>query len=403
MKPLRNVTILDLSKVFAGPLCGQYLGDLGAEVIKVEPVQDGDDTRGWAPQKVGQSATFLAFNRNKRSLALDLKSAVGRAVLHALAMRADVVIQGFGGGTAQRLGVDYETLRLLNPRLIYCEISGFGREGPLGGQPGYDVMLQAFSGMISTMGQPGGPFARASFSPVDLGTGMLALSGILAALLERERTGQGAYVELSLLDTAMGLMGYLAQNYWLTGNPPERMGTAHPSLAPYQAFEGADGSLMIGAGNDAQWRRLCERLDLGDLAADPQFATNAARVANFSETVRLVQEKVAARPVAHWLAALAEAGVPCAPIQTLDQALAHPQLTSRRLVLETRHPVLGNMPQMGFPVAFDGAPRGGTRPPPLHGEHSAEILREIGYDDTTIADMAAQGVIRVPSRGEMAA
>ncbi|MFC0386789.1 CaiB/BaiF CoA transferase family protein [Muricoccus vinaceus] len=396
MKPLRDVRILDLSKVFAGPLCGQYLGDLGADVIKVEPVKGGDDTRAWAPQKEGQSATFMALNRNKRSLALDLKSEAGRAIVHRLAAEVDVVIQGFGGGTARKLGVESDTLRALNPRLIYCEISGFGRSGPLGEQPGYDVMLQAFSGMISTMGQPGGSFARASFSPVDLGTGMFALSGILAALLERERTGHGAYVELSLLDTAMGLMTYLAQNYWLTGKPPQRMGTAHPSLAPYQAFDAVDGSLMIGAGNDAQWRRLTALLGLEGLAEDPRFATNNARVANFAETVRLVQDRIAEQPLAHWLEALSAAGVPCAAIQTLDQALAHPQLASRGLVLETDHPVLGPMPQVGFPVAFDGAPREGQRPPPLHGQHTAEILLGLGYDAPAIAALAAQGAIHMP-------
>ncbi|MBP0447209.1 CoA transferase [Roseomonas sp. SSH11] len=376
---------------------------LGADVIKVEPVNGGDDTRAWAPQKEGQSATFMALNRNKRSLALDLKCEAGRAIVYQLAAEVDVVIRGVGGGTARKLGVDSDTLRAINPRLIYCEISGFGRSGPLGDQPGYDVMLQAFSGMISTMGQPDGPFARASFSPVDLGTGMFALSGILAALLEREQTGQGAYVELSLLDTAMGLMTYLAQNYWLTGKPPQRVGTAHPSLAPYQAFDAADGSLMIGAGNDAQWRRLCALLELEELAGDPRFASNNARVANFAETVRVIQERVMQQPVSHWQAALGAAGVPCDPIRTLDEALAHPQLASRNLVLNIDHPVLGPMPQIGFPVAFDGVPREGQLPPPLHGQHTAEILRGLGYDDATIVALGTQGAIYMPEAKEVSA
>lgn len=394
MKPLKDVRVLDLSKVFAGPLCGQYLGDLGADVIKVEPVEVGDDTRTWSPLRNGQSATFLAMNRNKRSLAVDLKSDEGREIVHALVADMDIVIQSFGAGTAAKLGVDHATLSGLNPRLIYCEISGFGRTGPMGNHPGYDVMLQAFSGMISTMGQPDGPFARASFSPVDLATGMLGVGGILAALIERSRTGKGCLVELSLLDSAMSLMSYLAQSYWVSGRPPERMGTAHPSLAPYQAFAASDGSLLIGAGNDAQWRRLCDLLGTIELKDDPRFATNAARVENFEQTVEIVQRHIGSRDVAHWLGALTAAGIPCSPIQTLDQALAHPQLASRGLVLESRHPVLGALPQIGFPVAFDGEARAGVRPPPLHGEHTMEVLSDLGFSVERIADLQTRHVIR---------
>ncbi len=393
MQPLKGIRVLDLSKVLAGPLCGQYLGELGADVIKVEPAGTGDDTRSWLPQDQGQSATFLAVNHNKRSIAVDLKSAAGREIVHRLAAQADVVLQGFGGGTAQKLGVDYDTLRALNPRLVYCEISGYGRDGPLGNAPGYDVMLQAFSGMISTMGEPGGSFARASFSPVDLGTGMHAFSGVLAALLERGRTGEGVYLEVALLDTALGFMGYQAQNYWLTGKAPQRMGTAHPALAPYQAFEAADASLFIGIGNDAQWRRFCEVAGLQGVMNDPDFAVNAKRVANFTRTVALVQDRVRERTVQEWLDLLQPAGIPCSPIHTLDQALAHPQVATREILVQTNHPVLGEISNVGLPVRFGGQARSASRPPPLLGQHSAEILREAGYSDAAIAALQASGAI----------
>lgn len=394
MQPLRGLSVVDLSKIFAGPLCTQYLGDLGADIIKVEPVGGGDDTRRWAPLKDGESSTFLAFNRNKRSLAVDLKTEEGRAVVHALVKEADIVLQSFKGRTARKLGVDYESLRGLNDRLIYCEISGFGLEGPLGGQPGYDVMLQAFSGMISTMGDADGAFARVSFSPVDMSTGLLGVIGILAALQERTVTGKGSHVELCLLDTAMSLLGYLAQNYWTTGRPPERMGTAHPSLAPYQAFRASDGSLMVGAGNDAQWQRLCNTLGLREFAKDPRFATNEARVKHLTETAQLVQDAVEKKPVQHWLNQFAEAGIPCAPIQTLDAALAHPQVNARRIITKSEHPVLGAINQIGFPVLFNRQSRVEPDPPPLLGEHTAEILAQAGYDRNSIEDLVARGIVR---------
>jgi formyl-CoA transferase len=396
MKPLQNISVIDLSKVLAGPLCGQYLGDLGADVIKVEPVDGGDDTRGWLPQKEGQSATFLAVNHNKRSLAVDLKSDEGRRIVHRLVETADVVIQGFGGGTAKRLGVDYETLSSLRPDLIYCEISGYGRDGPMGHNPGYDVMLQAFSGMISTMGTPG-QFARASFSPVDLGTGMHAVSGILAALINRSQTGRGCYVEVSLLDTATAFMTYLAHGYWLTGEIPGPLGTAHGSLAPYQAFVATDGPLMIGVGNDAQWRRFCAVMGLPDMAEDPRFATNAARVINIKETAARVQRAVGEHPVTHWLEVLAAANLPCAPIQTLDKALDNLQVDARKLVVETEHPILGKLRHVGFPVRLDNASRQAELTPPLHGQHTAEILARLGYDGEAISDLAARGIILAES------
>ncbi len=395
MLALQGIRVLDLSKVLAGPLCGQYLGELGADVVKVEPIGVGDDTRAWLPQEHGQSATFLSVNHNKRSIAVDLKTPEGQQIVQTLAAGADIVLQGFGGGTAARLGVDHASLSARNPRLIYCEISGYGRTGPLGNEPGYDVMLQAFSGMISTMGDPAGKLARASFSPVDLGTGMHAFSGILAALIEREKTGHGVYLEVSLLDTALGFMGYMAQNYWRTGRAPARMGTAHPAMAPYQAFDAADGPLMIGVGNDAQWRRFCTVAGLDDHVDDPAFATNAARVANFARTVDLVQRRIATQPVAFWLQALRAAGVACSPIHTLDQALAHPQLEARQLVVESEHPVLGTVRNMGLPVRFRDGERQAHRAPPLLGQHTEEILREAGYGPDMIRRYQADGIVAV--------
>lgn len=393
MQPLQGIRVIDLSKVLAGPLCGQYLGELGAEVTKIEPPGSGDDTRAWLPQEKGQSASFLAVNHNKRSLAIDLKTDKGRALVHRLAVQADVVLQGFGGDTAARLGVDYETLKAINPRLIYCEISGYGRSGPLGDAPGYDVMLQAFSGMLSTMGEPDGPFARASFSPVDGGTGMLALSGILAALIERGRTGEGVFVEVSLLDTALALMGTMVQNYWRTGRNPPRMGTGHPGMAPYQAFEAADGPLMIGVANDAQWRRFCPPAGLAAVMDDPDFATNAARVHNFGRTVALVQEKIATKTVAEWLGILLAVKVPCAPIHTVGDALVHPQIAGSDLIVRSAHPILGEVRNIGLPIRFDGAARTARRAAPTLGEHTDEVLADLGCSADEIAALKASGVV----------
>jgi formyl-CoA transferase len=393
MRPLQGLRVIDLSKVLAGPLCGQSLGEMGAEVIKIEPPVGGDDTRAWMPKKEGQAALFLSVNHNKKSLALDLKSDEGRAIVHKLVASADIVLQGFGAGAAARLGVDYVTLSKLNPRLIYCEVSGYGRDGPLGELPGYDVMLQAFSGMLASMGVPGGGLARASFSPVDLCTGANAFSGVLAAVIERNRTGKGVYLEVSLLATAMNLMGYLAQGYWANGKSPKPMGTGHGSLAPYQGFHASDAPMMIGVGNDAQWRRFCAMLDLGDVVDDPKFATNAARVANFDETVALVQAKIGEQPVAYWIDKCRAAGIPCSPIHTLEEALNHPHVQARGLVQTTPHPTLGDMPAVGFPVRFGGVPAQSTSAPPLLGQHTAEVLAGIGYDAAAIEALRARGLV----------
>jgi formyl-CoA transferase len=366
---------------------------MGADVIKVEPPVTGDDSRAWLPQKGGESATFLAVNHNKRSLALDLKTAAGQAVLHKLVKQADVVIQGYAAGTAHKLKVDDETLRAINPKLVYCEISGYGRDGPLGKEPGYDVMLQAFGAMISTMGDPQGELARVSFSPVDLGTGMHACTGILGALLHQQRTGEGAYVEVSLLDTAMGFMVYLAHNFWASGKVPGPMGSAHPSLCPYKLFKTADGHVMLGVANDRAWQRFCEVAGMQAYVSDPKFATNADRVRQFDETNALVQSFMLKKTTDTWISSLRQAGVPVAPIHTLDQALSNDHVLVRGIVSTTNHPTVGEVKHISHPVTFNRQTRQSQRPAPTLGQHTHEVLLEAGFSADEVSRLAAEGVI----------
>jgi crotonobetainyl-CoA:carnitine CoA-transferase CaiB-like acyl-CoA transferase len=381
--PLSGLRVLDLSKVLAGPLCAQYLGDMGAEVIKVESPGNGDETRGWPPlRRAGESNTgaiFLSANRNKRSIVVDLSSQSGRDVVHRLAGWADVVISSFGPGVATKLAVDASTLRALNPRLVCCEISGYGSVGPMRAGKGYDVILQAFSGMLAITGEPKGPPVRSPFSPVDQGTGLHALIGILSALHERERTGMGATVEASLFDTAVGFLGYFLQNYWERGTEPERPGSGHESLCPYQVFDTADKPLILGVANDSLWHRFCAIAHLDEIRDDPRFATNAARVQHRELTVELVAAAMRHRKRAEWLLALDEAGIPCSPLHTLGELSSHPQASESGMVFEALHPVLGSLRGVAQPLRFDGMRSEMRRPAPMLGEHTREVLEELGY------------------------
>jgi crotonobetainyl-CoA:carnitine CoA-transferase CaiB-like acyl-CoA transferase len=393
MKPLAGIRILDLTKVLAGPLCTQYLGDLGAEVIKVEPCQIGDDTRRWPPFRDQTGAIFLSVNRNKRSLAVDLKIAEGQAIVHKLAAKADVVIESYGTGVADRLGIDFATLRALNPRLIYCSISGFGRTGPLGHALGYDVILQAFSGIMGMTGEEGGSPIRSPFSPIDQTTGLHAVSGIMAALIKRGQTGEGTQLEVSLFETAMSFLSYNFHVYWEKGVLPDKCGSGHESLVPYQAFDASDAPLLIGVANDNLWRRFCKAVGRDELAEDPRFRTSPDRVANRTLTVGIVQDIVRTRPRDEWIALLTGLGVPCAPINTLKDVLDHPHTAARGLVLEYPHPALGPIKTIAQPIVFDGAAREAGTPPPMLGEHSRDVLRELGYPDADISRMAGAGII----------
>ena len=393
-QPLDGIKVLDLSKVLAGPLCAQYLGDLGAEIIKVEALGQGDETRGWPPFPApGLGTVFLSANRNKRSIAINMKSGKGRKLVHQLAKSADVAIESFGTGVAERLGIDAESLHALNDRMVHCSISGFGRTGPLKNSPGYDVILQAFSGIMSMSGDEGGGYIRSPISPIDQMTGVHAFSGILASLLAREKSGKGATIQVSLFDTALGLLGYNLQTFWERGTQPAKCGSSHESLCPYQAFEAADGPIMIGVANDNLWRKFCAVAGLGAIVDDAKFRTNADRVKHRAETLHQVQSVIATRTVAHWDAELNGAGIPCSPINTLAQLLNHPHAKANKLIVQYDHPAAGRLNSVGHPVTFVGKERKPGLPPPMLGQHTDEVLQELGLSREAIDQLRREDVV----------
>lgn len=392
--PLSGLRVLDLSRILSGPYATMALADLGADVVKIENPDGGDDTRSWGPPFQGGEATyFLAVNRNKRSLAVDLKSDVGQAVVKRLARGADVVVENFRPGTAERLGLGYEQLSASNPGLIYASISGYGQTGPMRDEPGYDAIAQALSGVMSVTGEADGPPVRVGVSSADLGAGMWAVIGILAALASRSATGRGQWVDVSLLDGQVSWLTYVAAGFFATGETPRRYGSAHPTIVPYQALRTADGHLMVAVGNDSLWRRFTATIGQPALADDPRFATNPDRVRHRDELIPALEKVLATRTSEHWAQQLASAGVPAGPISTVGQALAHPQVQARNMVGQVEHPTAGRLQTIGCPVKLSAdLPVAPTAPPTL-GQHTDQVLADLGYADEDIRRWHAEGSI----------
>jgi len=389
-----GIRVLDLSRVLAGPFCGQMLADFGADVIKIEDV-GGDENRKWAPVIDGQSANYLSVNRGKRGMTLNLKSKDGQEILAALVRRADVVIDSFLPAVAQRLGVDDDRLRALRPDLVHATISGYGHEGPLAGKPGYDLMLQAFSGMMAMTGERDGGPIRAGASFIDMATGLLAFSGISTALYAR-LSGQaaGQHIRVSLLETAIALLGYHVPAYTLGGKIPPRDGSGVWHIVPYQAFATQDGYVLAGATNDAAWQRLCGALDASDLAADPALATSALRIENRDIAIPALSAIFATRTTAAWVELLDAANVPCSPVNDIAQAVAHPQVAAMKMVVDAAKRDGGTMQLVGVPLNLSVTPAEPGAAPPLLGEHTDAILnKELGLDATRIDALRKEGVI----------
>jgi crotonobetainyl-CoA:carnitine CoA-transferase CaiB-like acyl-CoA transferase len=390
---LGDLIVLDLSRVLAGPYCTQLLADLGATVWKLEP-PGGDDTRRWGPPfAAGESAYFLSVNRNKKGLAVDLKDPRGRALVVRLAERADVLVENFKTGDLNRYGLDYPTLSAGNPRLVYASITGFGQTGPRAQEPGYDAAVQALSGLMAMTGEPGRAPVKVGVAWVDVLTGVHAAAGILAAVHERERSGLGRHLDLSLLDVTLAALVNQAQSALLTGQAPARLGSSHPNIVPYQAFPTADGDLTVAVGNDGQFRRLCGALGLDEVAEDPRFASNELRVRNRAELVPVVAAAFGEKPRASWLGLLRDAGVPAAPVNTLPEALADPQVEARGVVGEVDHPLAGPLRMVLSP--FGPAASARRRPPPLLGQHTREVLTsELNIPLGEIEELERDGVLK---------
>ena len=405
-RPLSGLRVLDMSRILAGPWCGQALADLGAEVIKIERPGKGDDTRSWGPpflkdregRDTAESAYYLCANRGKQSVTLDIAKPEGQALARELAQRADILLENYKVGDLKRYGLDYDTLSAINPRLVYCSITGFGQDGPLKDRAGYDFMVQGMGGLMSITGErddlPGGGPQKAGVAIADLMTGMYSTVAILAALEERHKSGRGQYIDMALLDTQVAWLANQNTNYLIGGEVPVRMGNAHPNVVPYQTFATQDGSIILAVGNDGQFKRFCEAAGIADTGGDQRFASNALRIANREACIAAITPAMKRKTTAEWIAVLEPLGVPCGPVHRLDEVFANPQIGHRKMKVEVPHPLSGTVPLVANPIKYSRTPLSYETPPPLLSQHTEDVLRSLlGKSDAEIAALRAGGII----------
>ena len=390
---LEGIKVLDLSRALAGPYCTMLLGDMGAGVIKIERPGKGDDSRAWGPPFIkGESAYFLSVNRNKKSITLNLKSEKGKEIFFKLVKISDVLIETNRPGVMEKLGLSFEKVKKINPKIVYCSISGFGQTGPYKLRPGFDQVIQGMGGLMSITGEENRPPTKVGVAITDVGAGMYAAIGILAALLRRDKTGEGEYIDVSTLDGTISWLTYQSGRYFASGEVPKPMGSGHPLIVPYQAFKTKDIHINIAVGNDSLWRKFCETMEL-DMADDPKFSTNAKRVENKGELIKILNEILSKKTGKEWLEILNKAGIPCGPIYKLNDMFSDPHVLSRGMVSEIEHPKAGKIKVTGVPIKFKNSPGKIRLHPPLLGENNFEILEEIGYKKGEIEKFKEEGVI----------
>jgi crotonobetainyl-CoA:carnitine CoA-transferase CaiB-like acyl-CoA transferase len=395
MGPLKGIKVVELAQIMAGPTCGMLLADMGADVIKVEKLPGGDDTRSYSePQVNGESAAFMILNRNKRGMAVNLKKPGGLEVVKKLLSTADVVTENYRKGTLDKLGLGWDVLHQLNPRLVYCAISGYGRTGPYADKGGFDLIAQGVAGLMSVTGEPGGPPVKSGTPIADINAGIFAALGIVSALFARDTTGRGQMVDTSLMEAGVQQMYWQAAIHFATGANPGPSGSAHILTAPYQAFPTADGWINLGGANQSNWERIVRAIGMPELAADERFRTNTDRMRNLKALVPILGDALKKKPSAHWISVFEAEGVPVGPVNKTSDMVSDPQVKAREMVIEVEHPKAGRVKAIGHPVKFSETKVEASRPAPLLGQHTREVLKDLGYDDARIDALAKEGAVQ---------